>query len=180
MEEIQLAASDKSALATVKAHSVGLLAVHRPITRSGGQDNRRSAGWTVTHKPTGFKACHVDGSLADAKKRARLLLACGIDWDTTDTDALSRAGRECAALREILSLRPARQAAPGASVSPKVGPVDLDAAMAAVEDDSMMGFCMACGEEVGGVEPDARGYECPSCQERRVFGAEQILLENIA
>lgn len=38
------------------------------------------------------------------------------------------------------------------------------------------GFCLACGEEVEGVEPDARGYKCPMCDEDRVFGAEEILL----
>ena len=38
------------------------------------------------------------------------------------------------------------------------------------------GFCLACGEEVDGCEPDAREYECESCGERRVYGAEEILL----
>lgn len=38
------------------------------------------------------------------------------------------------------------------------------------------GFCLACGEEVDGVEPDARGYECEVCGERKVYGAEEVLL----
>ena len=38
------------------------------------------------------------------------------------------------------------------------------------------GFCTACGIEVEGVEPDAEEYECESCGERKVYGAEQLLL----
>lgn len=39
------------------------------------------------------------------------------------------------------------------------------------------GFCIACGHEHGGVEPDARKYPCESCGERKVYGAEELLLE---
>lgn len=46
----------------------------------------------------------------------------------------------------------------------------------AVESDRNAGFCLACGEEASGVEPDAREYKCESCGELRVFGAEQILI----
>jgi hypothetical protein len=36
------------------------------------------------------------------------------------------------------------------------------------------GLCIACGSWTeGGVEPDAEGYECPSCDEGAVMGAEQ-------
>ena len=38
------------------------------------------------------------------------------------------------------------------------------------------GFCLDCGAENGGVEPDAEGYPCEICGARRVAGAEQILL----
>lgn len=38
------------------------------------------------------------------------------------------------------------------------------------------GFCVACGEEAEGCEPDARGYECESCGERKVYGAQELLL----
>lgn len=38
------------------------------------------------------------------------------------------------------------------------------------------GFCIACGEDAEGVEPDARGYECEHCGEPRVYGAEELLL----
>lgn len=38
------------------------------------------------------------------------------------------------------------------------------------------GFCLDCGEEQGGCEPDARGHKCESCGERAVYGAEEILI----
>ena len=38
------------------------------------------------------------------------------------------------------------------------------------------GFCTACGEEQGNVEPDARGYTCESCGAKAVSGAEELLL----
>ena len=40
----------------------------------------------------------------------------------------------------------------------------------------MPGFCIACGSEVEGVEPDARNYECRRCGRLAVYGAEEILL----
>ena len=36
------------------------------------------------------------------------------------------------------------------------------------------GFCMACGAEADGCEPDARKYKCECCGERQVFGAEEL------
>lgn len=38
------------------------------------------------------------------------------------------------------------------------------------------GFCLACGNEQEGCEPDARKYECEACGARRVYGAEILLL----
>jgi hypothetical protein len=38
------------------------------------------------------------------------------------------------------------------------------------------GFCLACGEEAEGCEPDARNYECESCGEMKVFGAEELAM----
>jgi hypothetical protein len=38
------------------------------------------------------------------------------------------------------------------------------------------GFCIACGEDADGCEPDARGYECESCGRPKVYGAEELLL----
>ena len=38
------------------------------------------------------------------------------------------------------------------------------------------GFCLACGEEAEGCEPDARQYPCESCGADAVYGAEEILI----
>jgi hypothetical protein len=38
------------------------------------------------------------------------------------------------------------------------------------------GLCVECGAIVDGVEPDARGYECPECRARAVMGIEEALL----
>jgi len=54
--------------------------------------------------------------------------------------------------------------------------VTIDQVMDAVEQDDMLGFCTACGEEVNGVEPDAREYECDCCGECKVYGAEELLI----
>lgn len=37
------------------------------------------------------------------------------------------------------------------------------------------GFCVACGEEAEGCEPDACGYECESCGEMQVYGADELM-----
>ena len=37
------------------------------------------------------------------------------------------------------------------------------------------GFCLACGEEQGGVEPDARQYKCAACGAFKVYGAEELV-----
>lgn len=42
------------------------------------------------------------------------------------------------------------------------------------------GFCIACGAEAYGVEGDAREYECESCGESAVYGAEELLTEMAA
>ena len=38
------------------------------------------------------------------------------------------------------------------------------------------GICLACGEDQEGCEPDARNYECESCGEHKVFGAEEVVM----
>ena len=38
------------------------------------------------------------------------------------------------------------------------------------------GFCVRCGFESNGCEPDARRYECEDCGERTVYGAEELLM----
>jgi Zn finger protein HypA/HybF involved in hydrogenase expression len=46
----------------------------------------------------------------------------------------------------------------------------------AIETLEADGFCLACGEEASGVEPDACRYECEGCGAEQVYGAEEILL----
>jgi hypothetical protein len=58
--------------------------------------------------------------------------------------------------------------------------VTLSQVMEAIEADDCRGFCLACGAEAFGVEPDARRYECESCGEPKVYGAEEILLHMVA
>ena len=57
--------------------------------------------------------------------------------------------------------------------------ITLERVMNAVErretDLENPGFCLACGEEQEGCEPDARNYQCDSCEKHQVFGAEEIL-----
>jgi predicted RNA-binding Zn-ribbon protein involved in translation (DUF1610 family) len=38
------------------------------------------------------------------------------------------------------------------------------------------GYCVACGAEAYGVEPDARKYSCDACGEPAVYGVEELLL----
>lgn len=38
------------------------------------------------------------------------------------------------------------------------------------------GFCLACGNEQEGCEPDAREYECEACGEKKVYGASEIVM----
>ena len=58
--------------------------------------------------------------------------------------------------------------------------ITSDRILAAVEashsslDDP--GFCIACGAEAHGVEPDARQYICEACGEPGVYGAEELLI----
>ena len=38
------------------------------------------------------------------------------------------------------------------------------------------GFCLHCGTDADGCEPDARHHKCDSCGRLTVFGAEEVLL----
>lgn len=40
----------------------------------------------------------------------------------------------------------------------------------------MQGFCLACGTEMDGVEPDARKYTCEFCGEPKVYGMEELMM----
>lgn len=39
------------------------------------------------------------------------------------------------------------------------------------------GFCTECGNEQDGCEPDARNYSCEACGAKKVFGAEELMLD---
>ena len=54
--------------------------------------------------------------------------------------------------------------------------ITVERIMAACEADDHLGFCIACGDEAYGVEPDARRYVCESCDAKAVYGAEELLL----
>ena len=41
------------------------------------------------------------------------------------------------------------------------------------------GFCLECGEEQDGCEPDAHGYECECCGEFAVMGACEVLMTQL-
>ena len=56
----------------------------------------------------------------------------------------------------------------------------LDEVIAVAEENMFglgnIGFCLSCGCEHDGCEPDARKYHCDACGENEVYGAEEILL----
>lgn len=44
-------------------------------------------------------------------------------------------------------------------------------------DEDNCGLCIRCGEStIGGVEPDARKYNCESCDENGVYGMQELLM----
>lgn len=47
--------------------------------------------------------------------------------------------------------------------------------------DSNDGYCKTCKEVTanGGIEPDAREYECPDCKELTLYGVEEALLQGL-
>jgi hypothetical protein len=58
--------------------------------------------------------------------------------------------------------------------------ITVDMLMSACERHRMTlddpGICVDCGNEQGGVEPDARKYICEACGAPGVYGAEELLL----
>ena len=52
----------------------------------------------------------------------------------------------------------------------------IEQILEALQDDDNSGFCLACGAQAYGVEPDARRYECEECGARKVYGAEECLI----
>jgi hypothetical protein len=58
--------------------------------------------------------------------------------------------------------------------------ITLDRVMEAAEREMFSldnpGFCLLCGEEADGCEPDAREYTCENCDGPFVYGAQELLL----
>ena len=65
----------------------------------------------------------------------------------------------------------------GINVSPKITEEVILEAMerrtTALDDP---GFCIMCGCEADGVEPDARKYTCESCGADCVYGVEELVM----
>ena len=38
------------------------------------------------------------------------------------------------------------------------------------------GFCLSCGHEQSGCEPDMRRGRCEACGDRQVYGAEELVI----
>lgn len=58
--------------------------------------------------------------------------------------------------------------------------IDIEYLIECVECDDLIGFCVKCGNDQYGCEPDARKYECESCGEHAVYGAQELLLMGYA
>jgi DNA-directed RNA polymerase subunit RPC12/RpoP len=41
------------------------------------------------------------------------------------------------------------------------------------------GFCIECGDQAEGVEPDARRYRCEACGAHAVYGVEELLIRGV-
>jgi hypothetical protein len=54
--------------------------------------------------------------------------------------------------------------------------VILVASMRRVTDLEDPGFCLICGNEAGGVEPDAQHLTCGACGAEQVFGVDDLLM----
>lgn len=55
----------------------------------------------------------------------------------------------------------------------------IDAAQRRLQSLDNPGFCVACGCEQGGCEPDARRYLCETCGQRQVYGADELLIMGV-
>ena len=62
-------------------------------------------------------------------------------------------------------------------IHPSITPERIEAAIA---EDTDLGFCIACGADAEGVEPDARRYRCDPCGEHKVYGAEELVIMTFA
>ena len=54
--------------------------------------------------------------------------------------------------------------------------VTLPRVLVAIQEGGYPGFCVACGVEADGVDPDACGDECEECGAAALYGAEELLI----
>lgn len=52
----------------------------------------------------------------------------------------------------------------------------LEAAQEQMFGTENSGFCIECGEERDGCEPDARNYPCDACGGNSVYGASELII----
>lgn len=57
--------------------------------------------------------------------------------------------------------------------------ITIEQIVEAIESGEYVGFCIACGAEAYGVEPDAREYACEECGAKKVYGAEELLFMTV-
>jgi hypothetical protein len=55
------------------------------------------------------------------------------------------------------------------------GNVTLDQVLHVLKSGDNLRFCLACGAEAYGVEPDTRRHTCEACGVPQVYGAEELL-----
>ncbi len=54
--------------------------------------------------------------------------------------------------------------------------IPFDTLKVALEQDDNIGFCLGCGADYYGIEPDGAAGECEECGALEVYGAEEILI----
>jgi hypothetical protein len=60
-----------------------------------------------------------------------------------------------------------------------IKPIHISEAEYADLTENYGGFCIECGDQAYGVEPDARRYRCESCGANPVYGAEELLIRGV-
>lgn len=54
--------------------------------------------------------------------------------------------------------------------------INLDRLLeAATDENEEFGFCILCGTQVAGIEPDIRHSPCPDCGEHTVYGVDELI-----
>ncbi len=57
----------------------------------------------------------------------------------------------------------------------KISKSILEKAWWAMNMDPYTGFCLACGDQADGSDPDVEEEECENCGKHKVYGAEIII-----